>query len=276
MTIAFTEIADRVYVLRQPMLDVNVTLVLGDGEALVVDTLSTAAQAAELVTAARVLTPAPLTVVNTHHHFDHCFGNATVAADQHRPVYAHQTTVRLLREHTAACRREAYDEMLPADPGLAAELARTTILAPTHAVHQESTVDLGGRTVVLRHLGRGHTEGDLVVQVPDVDVLVTGDLIEESGPPAFEDAYPLEWVETVAALLRLTTPGTVVVPGHGAVVGQDFIQVQHDDLATMSWLIRNGDADRAPAERVAARTPFDPEAGLTAVRRGYAELHGDA
>ncbi|MBE1492074.1 MBL fold metallo-hydrolase [Plantactinospora soyae] len=276
MTIAFTEIADRVYVLRQPMLDVNVTLVLGDAEALVVDTLSTAAQAAELVAAVRVLTPAPLTVVNTHHHFDHCFGNATVAADQQRPVYAHQATADLLREHTAACRREAYDEMLPADPGLAAELARTTILAPSHVVRQESTVDIGGRPVVLRHLGRGHTEGDLVVQVPDADVLVAGDLIEESGPPAFEDAYPLEWVETVAALLRLVTPGTVVVPGHGAVVGQDFIQVQHDDLATMSWLIRSGDADRAPAERVAARTPFDPEAGLTAVRRGYAELRGDA
>ena len=45
---AFTELADRVYLLRYPVLDVNVTLVVGDGAALVVDTLSTPAQATEL------------------------------------------------------------------------------------------------------------------------------------------------------------------------------------------------------------------------------------
>jgi len=43
----FVELADRVYLLRYPVLDVNVTLVLGDDAALVVDTLSTAGQAAE-------------------------------------------------------------------------------------------------------------------------------------------------------------------------------------------------------------------------------------
>ncbi|WP_422774271.1 MBL fold metallo-hydrolase [Plantactinospora sp. WMMC1484] len=275
-TVAFTEIADRVYVLRQRMLDVNVTLVVGDGAALLVDTLSTASQAAELLGALRELTADPLIVVNTHHHFDHCFGNAALAAEAPVPIYAHDETARLLREQPALLRRQAYDEVLPADPGLAAELARTAVLAPTHPVRKEATVDVGGRTVLLRHLGRGHTEGDLVVQVPDADVLVAGDLIEESGPPAFEDAFPLEWVETVAALLDCLTPASVVVPGHGAVVGTDFVRVQHDDLATMSWLIRNGDADRAPAERVAQRTPFGPEAGLAAVQRGYAELRGDA
>ncbi|GAB3983646.1 MBL fold metallo-hydrolase [Plantactinospora veratri] len=273
--VAFTEIADRVYVLRQALLDVNVTLVVGDGAALVVDTLSTAGQAAELLSAVRRLTADPLVVVNTHHHFDHCFGNATLAADGQVPIYAHSETARLLTEQPALVRRQAYDEVLPADPGLAAELARTTVLAPTHPVRQEATVDVGGRAVLLRHLGRGHTEGDLVVQVPDADVVVAGDLIEQSGPPAFEDAFPLEWVETVAALLRLLTPGSVVVPGHGTVVDTEFVRVQHDDLATMSWLIRNGDADRAPAERVAQRTPFGPEAGLAAVQRGYAELRGD-
>ncbi len=40
----FVEVADRVLVLREPVLAVNVTLVLGDGAALLVDTLSTAGQ----------------------------------------------------------------------------------------------------------------------------------------------------------------------------------------------------------------------------------------
>ena len=142
-------------------------------------------------------------------------------------------------------------------------------------MHLESTLDVGGRTVILRHLGRGHTDGDLVVQVPDADLLVAGDLVESSGPPSFGDSYPLEWPETVAELLRLTTPRTVVVPGHGPVLGADEVRAQHEQLATLAWLIRDGHADGAPAERVAARAPFGPTVTLPAIRLGYAELAGD-
>jgi hypothetical protein len=42
---AWVEVADRVFVLRYPVLDVNSTLVVGDGAALLVDTLSSARQA---------------------------------------------------------------------------------------------------------------------------------------------------------------------------------------------------------------------------------------
>ena len=39
--------------------------------------------------------------------------------------------------------------------------------------------------------GRGHTNGDLVVRVPDADVVYAGDLVEESAAPAFgSDCYP--------------------------------------------------------------------------------------
>ena len=58
----FVEVADGVHVLRYPVLDVNVTLVVGDGEALLVDTLSTAAQARELAAAARRVTDQPVGV----------------------------------------------------------------------------------------------------------------------------------------------------------------------------------------------------------------------
>ncbi len=274
MSIVFTEVADRVYVLRQPMLDVNATLVVGDDAALLVDTLSTPAQATELASAARLVTPHSWSIVNTHHHFDHCFGNATLAADPPRPVYAHEVTATLLREEAETVRRQAYDEMRLPEPALAEELAGIAILAPTHPVHSATTLDLGGRPVVLRHLGRGHTAGDLVVQVPDADVLIVGDLIEEGAPPDFTESYPLEWPETVAALLGLATPSTVVVPGHGAVVDADRVHAQHEELVALAWLIRDGHADHVPPERVATQAPFGA-AALPAVLRGYAELAGD-
>ncbi|MFF3869715.1 MBL fold metallo-hydrolase [Micromonospora sp. NPDC001898] len=274
MTLRFVEVADGVHVLREPLLDVNVTLVVGDGGALVVDTLSTAGQAAELAAAARAVTPHPWTVVNTHHHFDHCFGNVTLAADPARPVYAHEVAAAALRERPDELRRAAYEEMRGERPGLAAELAGTALLPPTHVVRRETVLDVGGRRVLLRHPGHGHTDADLMVHVPDADVLVAGDLVEQGGPPAFEESYPLQWPDAVAELLRLTTPGTVVVPGHGELVDPEFVRAQHGELVELARLIRAGHAGGAPPERVAAEAPFGARAALLAARRGYAELDG--
>ncbi|PMR61155.1 MBL fold metallo-hydrolase [Verrucosispora sp. ts21] len=276
MTGGFVEVADRVLVLREPLLAVNVTLVLGDGEALLVDTLSTVGQAVELCAAVRAVTGDPLTLVNTHHHFDHCFGNATLAGDPPRPIWAHELAAAALRDDPQRLRREAYAELRDEHPGLADELAEVTVLAPTHTVHTEATLDIGGRQVVLRHPGRGHTDADLVVHVPDADVLVAGDLVEQSGPPAFEDSYPLQWPDALAELLRWTTDSTVVVPGHGTPVDADFVRAQHAQLVELAWLIRAGHTGSTPPERVAADAPFPARPALLAARRGYAELDGTA
>jgi glyoxylase-like metal-dependent hydrolase (beta-lactamase superfamily II) len=240
-----------------------------------VDTLSTAEQATDLLAAIRAVTADPLTIVNTHHHFDHCFGNATLTGEP-GAVWAHRAAAAHLREEGERWRRQAYEDYVDSEPELAAGLAEVTLLPPGHAVTDEATLDVGGRRVVLRHLGRGHTDGDLVVLVPDADAVLAGDLVEESGPPQFGDAYPLEWPETLAALAHLTGPASVVVPGHGAPVDRAFVRAQHAELTRLDWLIRDGDADGAPAEAVAARAPFGRTTSLVAVKRGYAELAGRA
>jgi glyoxylase-like metal-dependent hydrolase (beta-lactamase superfamily II) len=73
------EVGHRAYRFRYRSLDLNVGVVLGDDEVLVVDTRSFAAEAAELLADLRALTPLPCRqVVNTHWHYDHCYGNATL------------------------------------------------------------------------------------------------------------------------------------------------------------------------------------------------------
>jgi len=269
----FREVAPGVYVLRYPVLDVNVGLVVGGEAAVVVDTLSTDAQAAELLTAARRVTDRPLLVVNTHHHFDHCFGNAVFAA-QGAPIWGQEEAVALLRGRGPELRKRWCDEWSATEPELAAEMAAVVIAPPDRTVHVKSTVDLGGRAVELHHFGRGHTAGDLVVLVPDADAVLAGDLVEESGPPQFDDAYPLDWPDTLTALLGRLGAATAVVPGHGAVVDRRFVAAQHEQLAALDWLIREGDEGGAPAARVAAKSPFDLETSLVAVRRGYDQLTG--
>jgi glyoxylase-like metal-dependent hydrolase (beta-lactamase superfamily II) len=265
MTAGFVEVASRVFVLRHPVLDVNVTLIVGDASALLVDTLATAAHARALADVVAAMTAVPLAVVNTHHHFDHCLGNAAFVD---APVYAHPEAIAEIRTIDPT---DVWREWAPTHPGLDG-LRTTDIRVPDRPVVHGTTLDLGGRTAVLRHPGRGHTAGDLIVHVPDVGLVVAGDLVEESGPPQFDDAYPLEWPDALAAILALE-PGTVV-PGHGAVCAPSFVRGQHAELAALAWLIRDGHADEVPADEVVRKAPYEFETAAVAVARGYAELDG--
>ncbi len=210
----FTEIADGVYLLRYPVLDVNSTLIVGGECAVVVDTLSTQAQAAQLLAAVRAVTQLPLVIINTHHHFDHTYGNNVLAAaSPGAAVWAHEAAAHALRSDGALWQREWYDEWHPRDPELAEGLAAVDVLAPNRTVQHESTMDIGDRVLELRHLGRGHTDGDLVVAVPDAGILLAGDLIEQGAPPSFGDSFPIDWPDTVHAMLHLPrrppwSPGT--------------------------------------------------------------------
>ena len=270
---ALTEIAPGVWVLRYPTLDVNSTLIVGSQVAVVVDTLATAGQGRELVEAIRAVTDLPLEIVNTHWHFDHCFGNAVVAeASPGASIWAHTSTVESMREHTSRVRRAGYDEALRIAPSIAAEVAATDLRGPDRSVDTLSTMDIGGRKVELRHFGRGHTECDIVVHVPDVSVVVAGDLVEEGAPPSFEDSYPLDWPDTLTEVLALKP--RLVVPGHGAVVDAGFVHDQRAQLSKLEWLIREADCDHVLPEMVAAQAPFAPDVAVVAVRRGYADLAG--
>ena len=102
-------VADGVFVARTQPLDVNVTVVLGDDGALVIDTLSTEAQARALLDAIRSVTLLPLTVAVTHFHFDHCFG-AAVLAEGGRPIWGHPYVATELTERGRHWQSRWYDE----------------------------------------------------------------------------------------------------------------------------------------------------------------------
>ena len=267
----FTEIADRVYVLRYPELDVSSTLVVADGAALVADTLATTAQAELLRGEIARITSAPITVLNTHHHFDHTFGNLTIAGTA-TPIWAHPRCAERLRDAGDRIAHEAAAEF----PQLAAGLAATEVRAPDHAVHDRTDLDIGGRTVQLRYFGRAHTDNDVVAFVPDAGVTIAGDLIESGAPPAFGDSWPLEWAPTLGSVLTAAEElgATLFVPGHGEPVPIGFALTQHAEIAELEWMCREGHADGAPPLEVAARSPFGPDVSLPAVRRAYADLDG--
>ena len=114
---------------------------------------------------------------------------------------------------------------------------------------ERHVLDLGDRGVELAHLGRGHTDNDLVVSVPGAGVVYAGDLLEESAPPAYgDDCFPLDWPGTADALVARAP--TTFVPGHGDVMGLAAAAEQATAIAA-----------------VAERDPCPPRGGRPAGRR---------
>ncbi len=219
-------ISDGVFVKRYASLDLNIGAVIcGEGVALI-DTRATLVQARELREDVARLTSKPVAwVVNTHHHWDHTFGNAEFAP---APIWGHSRCADWLR-----LRGESMKAQLKQwAPDHAADFDEVAIVPPDHTFDTEEILTLSGRSIHLRHLGRGHTDNDVIIEIPDAGVVFAGDLIEEGNPPAFQDSFPLEWADTARRLADRC--GGAVVPGHGAVVDRAFVEAQQRDLASLA------------------------------------------
>jgi glyoxylase-like metal-dependent hydrolase (beta-lactamase superfamily II) len=262
----WAEVADRCFQRRYSTLDVTVGVVLGSAGALLIDTLGSRREAERLRLDLRRLgvRREPRWVVNTHAHFDHCFGNAAFSPPD--GVWGHAS----VPDELAAADREA----LAAEfPDWAEDVRADPIAPPDRLVAASAAIDLGDRVVKLHHLGRGHTGGDLVVTVPAARCVYAGDLVEAAGPPAYgADSFPLEWPTTLMQLLNLSFDA--LVPGHGAAVDRDFAVRQAGEIALVAMRVREYHAAGASAEEAVATGlwPYPREVIAPAVRRGYAHL----
>jgi len=223
---AWQEIGDRVFTRKYPFFNQQIGVVLGGRDVLVVDTRSTPAQAREIASELRELTRDPVSiVVDTHWHFDHSFGNSVF-----RPatIWGHIRAAEQLRREGAATIEEVAAEL----PEIAADIRETVIDPPERTFEDRATVHVGDRVVELSYHGRAHTDGDIVLVVPDADVMFAGDLLEEGAPPSFGDSFPLEWPATVEINLekvealrvdqgflgRMLNYGTIHITGAGTSV----------------------------------------------------------
>ena len=261
------EIGDRIYARRYEFLDQQIGVVLGHDEALVIDTRTTPRDAAELIVDIRRLTHLPVgVVVNTHWHSDHAFGNHAF-----RPltIWGHERCrTRLLDEGE---RRR--DELAAAVAELASELANVVIDPPDQTFTESARIDVGGRAVLLNFLGRGHTDADIVIRIPDSAVLFAGDLLENDAVPWFGDAYPIEWPDTVERLLDLVDGP--VVPGHGSIGDRAFVEGQLAEfraVADTAVRLHAGHLDRDDAM---AAMPYRQDASAPALDRALAQLRGE-
>jgi cyclase len=95
-------------------------------------------------------------------------------------------------------------------------------------------VFLGGVEVRAYYFGRGHTNGDAVIEFPDLRVIHTGDLITE-GMPVLDyanGASAIEWVKVLDEILKLDFD--IAIPGHGKLLTKENVRSDRQKLVIMN------------------------------------------
>lgn len=275
-------------VLRQPV-EPNVLVIVNQADVVVVDAGGTPRAAENAIRLVRSITAKPVSVlVNTHWHGDHTFGTATWrAAYPGLVVIGHPSTRRdilgaqarylagmpaqlapmlqALRERERKGEASGRQRDLLADGELAlAEASRTVASPPDLTVADALVLHRGDREIHVRHLGRGNTEGDLVVWLPREKVVAAGDLVVAPIPYAF-GSFPREWIEALERLAALDFE--LLVPGHG--------EVQRDagHLRTLQALLR--EVRRQVAASVASGLDLEATRQALDLTRFRAALAGD-
>ena len=259
------EVADGVMVRRYTDFNLSIGLIKGEDAVLVVDTRGSERQGRALMDEISWITNKPMKVVNTHYHFDHAFGNQPFVPAE---IWGHESCATRLVEEAHATQYS----LAAAMPEVTFEYTETRVAPPNRTFRESARIELGGREVLLQHFGRGHTDNDVVVIVPDVHTMFVGDLVEQGAPPSFADAFPLDWATTLQQIVNVANGP--VVPGHGDVVRRAFVEAQMHEHAALASLALRIRFDGSPIENAIPFAPFPPEVSRLALHRAMAQLDG--
>ncbi len=255
--------------IRQPGFTTVSLVVIGRNGVLVADGQGSVQATQTLLDKITTISPLPVKwyVVGSDHG-DHTAGNSVLPKNVQFVVHA--TSLAQLKKDSAA----AVAANRPA-----------VIVPPTAMTSDNETIDLGGISVRVRFLGRAHTGGDLMVEVPSERVLFMSEAYLNRVFPAMRSAYGAEWVRTIDSALAL---GNVdrFIPGHGfiedAKVSREELVAFRDALVAVIAEVKRLKAAGLTVDQAIAQVNWGPYAkwflaeqqSPIAIRRLWTELDG--
>lgn len=238
--ISFTEIGDGLYAFTAEG-DPNSGVIIGDDSVMIVEAQATPRLANKVIECVRSVTDKPIShVVLTHYHAVRVLGASAFNADQ---IIMSDMARAMVIERG----QEDWDSEFQRFPRLFEGYESIPGLTlPTTTFDGSMSVYLGSRRVDLMHLGRAHTAGDIVISVPDQNVMFTGDIVEYHSACYCGDGHFADWGDTLNNIKAFEVDA--IAPGRGdALVGQDMvnraIESTHDFV----------DSTYRPVAKVAAR-----------------------
>ncbi len=266
------EVSDGIYAYIQPdgsWWINNTAFLVGRSGVVSVDACSTERRTRAYLDAIASVTSQPVrTLINTHHHGDHTFGNYLFAG---ATIVAHDK-----------CRAEMLGFGPPGRAPFWTEIDWGDIeLAPPFLTYETQVrVYVDDLECEVRHVGSpAHTTNDSIVWVPSRSLLLSGDLLFRGGTPFLLMGSVAGAIDVLEDLKRL--PAATIVPGHGGVSGPELID---DVLGYLRFVL-----DAARAGRDAGLSPLDAARELDLgqyadlldaerivgnLHRAYAELGG--
>jgi cyclase len=199
----------------------NASLIVGDGESMLVDTLFDLRLTREMLDAMRGLTQhSPIRqAANTHGNGDHYFGNQLLP--DNIPIFATSAAIAEMQAVSPNLVHALFNQ-LDLGPEFDA-FARRTMRRfdfegiehrpADHAFSGRMGVEVGGRAVELVELGPAHTDGDAIVWVPESATVFTGDILFIHGTPVMWAGPASNWLRACDRILELDA--RTIVPGHG-------------------------------------------------------------
>ncbi|HKV61095.1 MAG TPA: MBL fold metallo-hydrolase [Candidatus Acidoferrum sp.] len=245
----------------------NGGFLIGKDGAMLIEGFISAPGAAFQMDALRMVTQVPAKcALDTHYHYDHTMGNSYYGANG-VPLWAHPHTAERIIANYAAMQRDGKAAVLaPLEKAMKeakTETARqhrtsgvsaftnvfnatqaAVIGLPNHPIDLAALplkVDLGGLTAIIEHYP-GHSGTDMIVRVPEQNVVYTGDLLFSGIFPVTFDtqATVSGWRQTLKTFASWDKD-TLFVPGHGPVCGQDGVALfrsMFDDIEEQAQKMR--------------------------------------
>lgn len=245
----------------------NAGVLTGPDGALVIDTLATEGRARELVEFVDRRAGGPArTIVNTHHHGDHNFGNHLFGP---AAVVLGHDRIRPEMIDTGLALTQLWPQVDWGD-------VRVTL--PTITFPDRLTVWLGDRRVELIHLGpAAHTTNDVVAWLPEEKVLFAGDIVMSGAAPFCLFGSVTGTLDAVRKLAKLGAE--TVVSGHGPVTGPEVFAQTARYLHWIENMAAEGRSLRLTPLEIAMEAGLgefedlvDSERVVGNLHRAYAEL----
>jgi cyclase len=271
-------VADGVYAaIAAPRYKVNsnAAVILTNDGVIVVDSHSKPSAAFALYREIQAITKQPIRkVINTHFHWDHWQGNQVYAeANPDLEIITSERTrenlvspnsgmggVGFIEKQLVSVpeeiaklkddisRANSPEQKLRLQSNLQQteayleELKQLKPALPTRTVSTSVTLHEGGREIQILTLGRGHTDGDVFIYLPQEKVVATGDALID-WMPFMNDGFPEDWVQTLNALEKFDFKR--IIPGHGEVASREHLAFFRGYLTDLIAAVKQASADGA-------------------------------
>lgn len=221
--------------------DRNSTVIVGEDSLLVVET-NYRERTDALKTLLATISPKPVKIaINSHWHADHVGGNAALAAVGAVTIAQEKTRVRMGQ---AQVNRLTGNVQQPAFP---------SEFWPMVTFRDSLKVHFGGHDLEMTYHPDGHTDSDVVLRIPDANIIYVGGLMNYPTYAGVRSATA--FVDALDKILAQANDTTKIIPWRGPVVGKAELAEWRNILATVRDRVQTGIREGKTVDQIVATNP---------------------